>query len=81
MTILVAVADSLGFRGSIMAIYLYKNKQNHFVHLVPEKFNKEFQRCFNGQGYPSSGKQVKDFAYIEVAQNDNLWYSLRNQVS
>ena len=31
MTILVAVADSLGFKGSIMAIYLYKNKQNHFV--------------------------------------------------
>lgn len=68
MTILVAVADSLGFNGSIMAIYLYKNKQNHFVGLLLAKSKKEFQRCFNGQGYLSSGKQVdKDFACVEAA--------------
>lgn len=61
MTILVAVADSLGFKGSIMAIYLYKNKQNHFVVSLATELKMEFQKSY------FSGKQVKeDFAYVEV---------------
>lgn len=43
MTILVAVADSLGFRGSIMAIYLYKHKQDHFIGFLLE-FKLKFLR-------------------------------------
>lgn len=62
MTILVAVADSLGFKGSIMAIYLYKNKQNHSVVSLATELQMEFQRSY------LSGKQVnEDFAYVELA--------------
>ena len=48
MTILVAVADSLGFKGSIMAIYLGETKKSvqSFPSLLESKM--ELQRCFNG---------------------------------
>lgn len=58
MTILVAVADSLGFKGSIMAIYLYKNKQNHFVGSLASRVKNGVSKELS-----VSGKQVdKDFA-------------------
>lgn len=71
MTILVAVADSLGFKGSIMAIYLYKNKQNHCVFSLAIDLKMEFYRR-------SLWQQVTEgFASVEAARDDRQ--SLRSQ--
>lgn len=48
MTILVAVADSLGFKGSIMAIYLGETKKSVLSFSSLLELKTELQRFFNG---------------------------------
>lgn len=68
MTILVAVADSLGFKGSIMAIYLGETKKSVLSFPSLLELKTELQKCFNG--WALELKLIR-ILLLEVAQKEN----------